>query len=176
MLKRLVFVCLLGIITILIPQARAEAIRSITADVFRPECLLTWDSLRSDMGKENPGIESFAVQVQWECSGGDPIPVAIYDVEGGSAKIDDAFISGRNFFITLVKWTVMSKAADFGGDIYEVHVYQFLESNARQPFVERKEILGKRANGWDGQLNGKPVYFALKNREAIVKELGRLGY
>lgn len=111
---------------------------------------------------------AYAIDLMWNCNGRPLKLIDQYGVNGGSPEIVTLFFRKKRRLVVLVRWTIDSHAADFQGDIYEVHVYAYDKDNT---FVDQKTINARFGNGLDGAINGRNVYFKFKNAALIRKKL-----
>lgn len=121
------------------------------------------------------GAPPHDIVMKWACGYGKPaVPIDRYEVEGGSPEVITTIFWRVDNIVTLVKWSVKSRASDFQGDFYKVYVYKFNPGNEFQPFNRMEKIMSRFGSGWNGTRNGVAVTYPFKDAASIRSRLGKI--
>jgi hypothetical protein len=114
--------------------------------------------------------------VKWKCEDGTTVPIDRYEVEGGSREVATVLFWKRKRVVTLVKWSVNSRASDFQGNFYKIYIYKFndVKEAHPQPFVREDVIMKKFGSGWDGVMDGVVIKYPFKDAASIRKRLKKI--
>ncbi|MBJ9941710.1 hypothetical protein I7819_17690 [Burkholderia multivorans] len=155
----------------------AESIlQQLSGEQLEKGCNL--DFYAVNLANDSPAIgrPDYSIDMRWACDGKPTKIVDTYEVEGGSPQIVTVFYRNRKDVVVLVKWSTNSQASDIQGDYYKIYVYRIALRNLEKPFLRQEGVMKKLGEGWDGEMNGNPVHYPLKDAASIRKALNRLGY
>jgi hypothetical protein len=72
----------------------------------------------------------------------------------------------------LVKWSINSQAADYGGDFYKVFMYKATKISGKDDFEMDAAAMERLSAGWDCQAkDGKAIMYPFKDAASIRKRL-----
>jgi len=144
----------------------------IAADAVRAGCSVSFfEEPLQDLHNPSSG-PLFNVKATWQCRDGEILSIDSYEVNGSSPKVVTVFYWQNREIVTLVRWSVNSKAADYVGDYYQVFIYKYVRSSKGANIVRDSTAMKAFPEGWDGvRRDGAPVIYAFKDAASIRKRL-----
>lgn len=153
-----------------------SVLQQLPAEQIEKGCKLDFYAVNSADEFPAIGRPDYSIDARWACKGRPTRIVDTYEIEGGSPEIVTVFYRNKQDIVVLVKWSTNSQASDIQGDYYKIYIYRHTTGSLDNPFSRREDVMKKLGEGWDGEMDGKPVHYPFKDASSIRKALNRLGY